>query len=373
MSLKIMLLAVAALGLVPSIGNAEVITSKGIGTVGLSGGKPSQAERDQARLQAEENALDRYIAENNPAKQRIYDGARTSIVQNIGDYVLGITVLAENTDTAAHTYTVSVRADINSNTLQNKLSDSVGQAPARNGGRDIMLVFVSRNRTSVQSFDDHLYSRNDGQSQESCKGSVSNQTREGERVRSGSVGTSDSAKTSAAYDCKLNNVTESGGSVVRKADKITWAVSEAADFDQQVTGAMADSGYNLVPADYVEKVDLTAIRSDYARGDDLAASTLRSVVGAARAAGLPYVVIGTMTIDMPDRDPVSGNVREFVSINAKLLDITGAYPRPVAAIGPVQYAGMGPDEAVARTQATTISANEVAKTLMDRLAVKGVR
>jgi len=328
MSLKTLMLATAALCLVPSAGHAEVLASKGVGTVALAGSRASPAERDRARLQAEENALDRYIAENNPAKQRIYDGAKTSILQNIGDYVLGITVLAENTDNAAHTYTVSVRADINSNALENKLSDSVGQAPARNDGRDIMLVFVSRNRTSVQSFDDHVYSRNDAQSQGGCKSNVANQTREGERVRRGSVGTSDSAKTSFAYDCRASDVTESGGSTTRKADKVAWAVSEAADFDQQITGAMADSGYNLVPAEYVEKVDLTAIRSDYARGDDVAAPTLRSLVGAAKAAGLPYVVIGTMTIDMPDRDPVTGNVREFVSINAKLLDVTGAYPRP---------------------------------------------
>ncbi|ESQ88669.1 hypothetical protein [Asticcacaulis benevestitus] len=358
---------------VSGMAHAEVIAARGVATIPVTGSRPKPEQRDQAIAKARENALDRYIAENNPAKQRIYDDARGSILSSIGEYVLGTTVLAEQTDTKAKTYTVTVRADINSNTLENRLSDSAGQSPAREGGRDILLVFVSRTPSSIQSFDDRVYSRVDNESEGGCKTKGDRKTSEGERVTNRSVSTSDNASANASYACKTTDITESGGSTTRKADKVIWAVGNSADFDQQITGTMADSGYNLVPAEYIEKFDLSAVRADYARDDELSQQTLRSTVAAAKAAHLTYIVLGTMTVEMPDRDPVSGNVRVFASINARLLDISGAFPRPVAAIGPVQYAGLGPSEAVARTQATTISAREVAKVLLDRLAVKGVR
>ena len=105
---------------------------------------------------------------------------------------------------------------------------------------------------------------------------------------------------------------------------------------------MTDSGYNLVPSEYVQQIDLQAIRNDYARGNDLAPQTLRAMVQAVKAANLTYVVLGTMDVGMVDVDPVTGNKRVYVSINARLLDLSGAYPRPVAAIGPAQYSGPGP-------------------------------
>lgn len=373
MSLKTALLAAAALAMCSVNAFAEILPAKGSVTVPISGGQVRPAEKDQAILKAQQNALDRYIAENNPAKQRIYNEARGSIMDHLKDYILGVTILAENSDSKAKTYTVSIRADLNTNALENRLSDSAGQTAARADGRDILMVFVSRSPTSVQKFDDRVYKRVDTQSGESCASKESVKTHEGEKVRRRSVSTTGTAEANVSVDCKTSDSVETGGSTTTKADKVSWAISEAADFDQEMTGAMAASGFNLVPAEYVEKLNLKAVRADYGRGDDLDPQTLRSLVAAAKASGLPYVVLGTLTSDLPSKDPVTGNSRALVTVNAKLLDVTGAFPRPVAAIGPVQYSGLGPSDSVAKTQATSSAAKDVAKTLMDRLAVKGVR
>jgi hypothetical protein len=135
---------------------------------------------------------------------------------------------------------------------------------------------------------------------------------------------------------------------------------------------MTDAGLNVVPAEFIEQLDLIAIRADFGKGDDLAPATLRGMVAAIKAGGLRYVTLGTMDVQLPDRDPVSGNVRVYVTATVRLLDLTGNFPRPVAAIGPIQYAGLGPTEAVARTEATKRAASEVAKTLVDQMAVKGI-
>ncbi len=349
--------------------HADIVSEKGIGTISIDHKKPTPAEYSAVMHQAEENALDQYIAEYDGAKQRIYDAARPQIMNQLDKVVLNVTVLTENYDKVAKTYTVTVRADINQNVLDNLMG---GNTAAPSNGPDIALIFMSRSRSSVQKFDDRVYQRTDTQSAAGCKTSESVKTKEGESVRHHSVGTTGSATTDSSYDCNTKDVTDTGGSTTSKADHVEWTVAEAADFDQQITGDMTDSGYNLVPAEYVNQIDLNAIRADYSRGTDLAPQTLRSMVAAVKAAGLSYVVLGTMDVGMPAVDPVTGNRRIFVSINARLLDLTGAYPRPVAAIGPIQYSGLGPDDQVALTQATKSAADDVAKTLIDHLSVKGV-
>lgn len=370
MSLKAFLavLPMAAL-FIGSAACADIVSEKGVGTLSIDHRKPTPAEYQTVLRQAESNALDQYIAENDGAKQRIYDAARPQIMNSLDKVVLNVTVLAETYDKVSKTYTLAVRVDINQNVLENFLG---GFTPTASNGPDIALVFMSRSRSSVQKFDDRVYQRTDSQSAEGCKTSTSVKTKEGESVRRHSVGTTGSATTDDSIDCHSKDVTETGGSTTTKANKVEWAVAEAADFDQQITGDMTDSGYNLVLSEYVNQIDLTAIRNDYSRGTDLAPQTLRGMVQSVKAAGLSFVLMGTMDVGMPDVDPVTGNRRIFVTINARLLDLTGAYPRPVAAIGPIQYSGLGPDDQVALTQATKSAADDVAKTMINHLSVKGV-
>jgi hypothetical protein len=374
MSLKhLMCSAIVMVTAMATAAHAEIIPAKGVATLEYTGFKVQPEVRDRAILNAEINALDRYIAEHNPAKQRIYDQAKPDIVSSLQDYVLGVTVLSEVQDKKQHLYTVSVRADLNANTLENRLTDSAGLTPTHGDAQDIALVFVARSRASTKIYDDKIHKRcdTDSTASNSYKGAV--KTVESEKLRSNSIGTKDEVDGSEDAESHTTDSVTCGGSITKKADSVEWTVAESENFDQQLTGAMTDTGYNLVPGAYIDRLDLISIRKDFATGNDLMPQTQRNMVQAIRASGLRYVVVGTMDVGASDRDPVSGNVRVYVSINAKLLDVSGNFPRPVAAIGPEQYSGLGPDESVARTEATKRASQAVAKTLIDRLAVKGVR
>ena len=100
-----------------------------------------------------------------------------------------------------------------------------------------------------------------------------------------------------------------------------------------MTGVFASSGLEIVSAEFVDGLNLAAVRKDFGTGNDLSSVTLRGVVTAVRASHSQYVVLGTMDQELPDRDPVTGNVRVFVTVNAKVYALSHAAPRVVAENG----------------------------------------
>ena len=117
--------------------------------------------RGLALRDAKLNALERYIAESNPAKQRLFDSARDRLLASLDSFILSTTPLSEATDPGSKTYSVVVRVEVNTGRFENALADASGIAPARAGGAQVAAVFVSRAPQSVQSFDDRVYKRED--------------------------------------------------------------------------------------------------------------------------------------------------------------------------------------------------------------------
>ena len=74
-----------------------------------------------------------------------------------------------------------------------------------------------------------------------------------------------------------------------------------------------------------------------------------------------------------DIDPASGNSRVYVSARAQVWSLEKRLPKKVASVGPVQYAGLGPDDKVAMRNALNIAAKEAANEIVSILNAKGVR
>ena len=145
-----------------------------------------------------------------------------------------------------------------------------------------------------------------------------------------------------------------------------------------MSGIFSAAGYEVVEAEYVEGesrglLSLANIRQDFATGNDLSSQTLRNTADGIRTAGIPYLAYGTLDVGMRDRDPASGNVRVHVTVTGKVLDLTGRFPRTVTSVGPTQYAGLGSDESVARTNALREAAEKTAQLMTNELNVKQVR
>jgi hypothetical protein len=375
MQMKTLLLVV--LMSVSSVALAAV-SSKGTATVTYTGLLTVKV-RQEALQKAKVNALDRYFSEVNQAKARNYELVREKLVASVDEYVLGATTLAESEDKKLRNYSITVRVDINGPKLENALQNSSSVANATAAEKSLMtFVFVARQQRSATSFDDRVTTRKDNSKRDSTTYDEKSKTSETERVRRTGVSTSDSIEESTDGTRDSSTVTTTGGKTVRQSDDIEWSVTRASEINTVMTGTFTNAGFEVVEAEYVEQesnglLSVDAIRQDYSHGDDLAPLTQRNMVNGVKAAGIPFIAIGTLDVGMRDTDPATGNKRVFVTVSGKVLDLSQKFPRTVSSVGPVQFSGLGPDESVARVNALKKAAESAAQQLMNELNAKGVK
>lgn len=352
------------------------VTSKGIASVTYSGLLTAKV-RQEALHKAKINALDRYFSEVETAEAENYEMAREAFVADIDDYILSVEELTAEDKNKK--YTVTIRADLNGPKIKNALKNkSVVANSLRSEKSLITFVFVARQQRSATSFDDRVTVRKDSSDRDSTTYDEKRKTSETERVRRTGVSTSDSIEESTDSTRDSSTVTTTGGKTVRQADEIEWTVTRASEINSVMTGTFTKAGFKVVEASYVEDksnglLSVDAIRQDYSHGDDLAPLTERNMANGVKAAGIPYIAIGTLDVDMRDTDPISGNKRVYVTVSGKVLDLSQRFPRTVSSVGPVQFAGLGPDESVARVNALKKAAESAAQQLMNELNAKGVK
>lgn len=366
--------AVAALALLASGSPAfaQIVSGKGTANTQYSS-RVTPEVRAAAAREAKLNALERYIAETNPAKQRLFDSARQSLAASLDSYVLNAVTLTEANDPRTKTYSLVLKVEINGGRFENALADATGSSPARPGGAQVAAIFVARTPASIQRFDDRVYKRADASLNVRSTAQGQRDTRESEAISGNSIGTGDTVNARGSSSETVSSTSESGGSVTTKADAVVWTVASANDVDQQMTGIFANAGMEIVPADFIERLDLAAVRRDFGTGNDLSSQTLRSVVAAVRAGGIPVLILGWIDQQMPDTDPVTGNARLNVKVNARVYDVSKPIPRVLSSIGPIQYAGLGASNDVAGANAMRLAAEAAAKKLVDEISVKGIR
>ena len=367
-------IVVLGMALCASVAFAAPPSAKGIATVNYSG-KLSASVKQDAMQKAKINALDRYINDfNDQPKERNYSLIRNQIVTSIDSYVLSALVLSEQTDEKGHSYTVTVRADINDGKLENAMKDSSAMANTANGEKSmIIFVFVARQQKSVQSFDDKKYKRADVQRGATANENLNRDTTESEKIGKSKVVTGDSGKAtySAEHDATVSVTT--GGSVTRKSDAVEWDIAQTADINTITAGVMTNAGYDVVDTDNLDPTLMQAIRKDYSGSNDLSPATTQALIAAAKSLEIPYIAVGTLDVGVRDIDPANGRIRVYVKVNERVLTERGRLFKTAAAVGPVDFQGEGPSEDIARTDALKTAARAAAEQLMNSLNAKGVQ
>jgi len=171
---------------------------------------------------------------------------------------------------------------------------------------------------------------------------------------------------------------QTGGSTTQKADDIQWKLMPSGNLDAAVSGIFAQAGFDVVDVGYVEPqshglLSLKALQDDYKTGDDPKPQTLRNTAAGLQAAQVPYLALTTLDVGTKDVDPDTGLTRVYVTVTGKVLDLSGRFPRTVSSVGPVQYAGTGPSQDVAQTNALKLAADKAARELVNQINVVGVR
>ena len=358
---------------------AQVQQARGKASVTYQGRSASADDKAKATQAAQMKAVEFFYAEAGESESDNFDAVREKILANPDRYILESTVLGEEDSPEKRQYTVAVRVALNVANLRNlvKANSAVAKAGATEKSQ-LVFVFVSRQVASVKSFDDRVYKRVDEKASVDVRGASAITGSEGESIRGNQIRTSESMSGQANLSANRSRSIETGGSTTQRSSEATYRLYPSADLNVVFTGMFARAGFEVIEAGMAEpstggRFSVAKVEQDYQAGNDLKSATLQSIASGMRAAGVPYVALGTLDIGAPGTDPATGLVRVGVTVNAKVYNVSKAIPSTQAAVGPVQFAGVGPDEASARGSALKLAANNAARELTSQLTSQRVQ
>ncbi len=348
--------------LLPRQGFAELITMQGVGEATYRS-QSKGAARDEAILKAKMNALTKYAASFGLAKSSNFDRISSVVELEIDQFVPEHTLKEEVQDRDHERIRVVLDAMINAKAIEKELLKVSGASPvSRKDKSSISFVFVAREARSVKKFEtrktvQHMVERGVDESEDSLN-------------ESGSLGYSGSRKVTT-------KVTR-GGSSFKKADEILWDVTTVNEIDAAMNNIFTTAGYEVIDAVDVYDaskgmLDSDSFKKDYRHGDDISSTTRRAAIAGCKNAALDYFATGTLDIGMHDTDADTGQVQVFVSVTGKIWSLDTKFPKIVASVGPVQYAGLGPDQRVAKLNALKLAGEEAARELTSQLQMKGIQ
>jgi hypothetical protein len=345
------------------------------------------------------SAVERYFAERGEAETENYTRNEDKIRENLDQFILGATVL--NEQSGAEKYTVAVRVEINEAKLRNVIRGSSAVKNAAGSAKsNIVYLFTGRKIDSVKSFDDRIVKKAEmsassslqaeGAKSESVSGSSASTSAssvkgdERESISGSRIGTSASQVKSGESELVANsNVrtsasmqdseqvslkVETGGSQTRKADQTTYSLLPLGNQKSAITSVFSQAGFQVNDPEFVlSPEEIAAVNSDFSQGGDLAPSTIRGVVHTLKEANIPYLVLATLDVNEPSVDPASGMYRVAVKVTARVLDLASGLPREVASVPPIHYSGLGVKDEEAQDKALNEGSLRAAKEVVQRL------
>ncbi len=359
--------------------SAQVQKATGKASVPYTAKAVTPDVKAKALQNAQLKAVEFYYAEAGESEAANFDAMRAKILENPDRYILDTTVLSEDDNAGSKSYTVAVRVSLNVANLRNdmKAGSAVGKA-ARSERSALAFVFVSREQDSEKAFDTRVTKRADVSVKADASLTQTGKGTEGESIRRGQVSTNESRTDTAAGTYNKSVTVETGGTRTRRASESTWRLFPSANLNQVFTQTFTRAGFKVNEASLVEpytggKFKVAMVENDYKAGNDLQSATMQAITQGMKTAQIPYIALGTLDLGLADTDPATGLQRVAVTVNARVLDVTQTIPDTIASVGPVQYAGVGPTEAEARTNALKLAANNAARELTSQLTNLGLK
>ena len=302
------------------------------------------------------NAINGYTATFDSTRLSLYEKIRSQVESHSDDYVVSYSVITEKEDKSSGKYSMLIEAAVNGDKIETKIQEASAAAGSPGSAKsELAFVFVARETISVVKYDAR----------------VTKVATKESKVDAAQSGSNDVSSVTQSESAKTENIETTGGSPMQKTDKVSYDVTTASSLDAAITEKFTKSGFDVV--DSASILDSAPLKEDYKSGDDISFTTMKNTVAALKGQEIIYFALGTLDVGIKDTDPVSGGVRVTVNVNAKILDLSGKRPKVVAAVGPVQYSGLGQDQVVARVNALKISGEKAAQSLVDQLRAKGLR
>lgn len=358
--MRIGMAVLLAMLLLPVQGRANLVKVKGKGEVVYTGVfKQGSEEERTAIVAAKKNAITRYAAGLDASKFELFQRVEPEILANLDLYVTDYIQLSQETDKTSKRYSVVIEASINQALVENLIKKST-QSKAAPGSEASYLtfVFVARELASAKKFDEK---------------------RTTVEISEASSNTSETAAISedgqsSTGATEANSVAKkvTGGNTERKATELTYRVMTVTEVDNAVNAVMTTAGYETVdPVD--AGIEVEAFKTDFSSGSDISAATRKAAIAVLKENQVRYLAIANMDVGLSAVDEVSGLQRVFVTVTAKVTDLSTKFPKTIASIAGKPYSGIGSDEQVARQNALNEAARQSASELVSQLQVKNVR
>ena len=356
---KILLVMFTTVGFIfPIQGYTETITgsqNKELRYACKDGRPRKTSEYNEVLSQAKSNALRSWAAGKSVAISSLFSENEQQILTNIDDYFLNSQV-DHRCNKKSFKLKVKGVVDVNKISLLGKAAPSQISGPRSR----ITAVFLARKADSVKAYDTKRTSIN--------ANTTFNEGSETASMAGGGASTEGYSST--------KNINESGGSSVTKADKITWNVFRPSGLDAAVNQTFSSFGFKIIDVSQVAsrfpRFDLGAFKQDFAFSDDLSPDTKNNAFNAI-SGKIPILVIATVDVGQKDTDPGSGLKRVYATVMAQVYQDDDGWWSTVASVKPTQFAGLGPNETVAETNALIKAAESASNEIVQQLNAAGIR
>lgn len=372
--MKTILAAIAALLLLTTHAFGQQVDVRGTASI-VYKDKVTPEIRNQAIEKARLKAVENYFAQGGEAETENYDKNIAVIEKNIERFTSDPVVLNDQDDAASKRFSVAVRVQLNVARLRNTIKASSAIASAAGGDKSkIVFLFVGREVSVVQTFDDRVVKQAVSSENRNAKDASVKQGKEAEKITSNSVATSALKNSSVQTSVELSSRTETGGSTMRKADQVSRTVFETNDLNVSIKGTFSQAGFDVRDADFVIPTQLlVSINKEFTLANKLAPDSLKSVANALRQNSIPYFVLATLDVGRQDTDPATGSPRVTVSVTGEVYDLSDWPPKTVGAVPPFQVMGLGPDTDQAKRVALKKASSDASRELISRMNVNAVR
>lgn len=339
---------------------------QGKGEVTCKGGKANPSEIEEATRKAKLDVLARYIASTDEARQANLTKVRPALENSIESHLVGVNPLANNFDKKTRLYTTVVEAQVNLGSVEQELRKAAGAtATAASASKErqmIAFVFVARREASITEKGPKTATR-----QTDFK-----ETQDQERQLA------TTAETSAVSRSKAETASVTESSVTRSADTVAYDVAPSEGIDSAMSAVFASGGFDTVPSSELYSAtdgafDLKKFIADYRTGDDISQETRKMATDSCRKVEVPFVAFGTLTLQLKEKDPVTGQTAVGVVVNGQVWDVRKKLAIKAASIGPVQYQALGKSQTEAEQEALKDAGQKAARALVDQLRARGIQ
>lgn len=332
--------------------------------------KPKAEDLQAARGQAVRNAWDAYIAKCfEQGRMQQYLQLEEQVMASMDRFV-AVKAERSNVDEKARQIDFRVKITVNRALLDGMFTAGSGSA---SGGDPSVMAWIFAARQAMSTEGGTLKQFKDREVD----------IRAEESAATGSQAEIiDGSSAVVSEESERMSRTESGGSVTKRGDIVTSSVRDyelvsTADIDKNISGVLSLNNYE--PADYMDVLincggeELEVVQAELSMEGQMSRETRRSVIMAMRDCGVEYLAIGTIDINTPTPDDVSGGYRVNVSVNGEVLDLTARLPKKVAVIGPVQRRSGGVEDNEAIRNALSSAGEVTAQEIVARLNAKGIQ